>query len=101
MIPTNMTAINEQNTAFADKEEKENNELENLVGDMGSDNSGSNNAGGEEDIFDKQLKESALDDHKSLKDSMMDTYRETMSSLNEDDINNTKKQEVNKTLSFA
>ena len=92
MIPTNMTAINENNKAFAVKEEKENNELENMVGDLVSDSSGPSAAVGEdEDVFDKQLKESAMDDHKSLKDSMMDTYRETMNSLNEDDINNTKK----------
>ena len=100
-----MTEIKEHNKDFAAKEEKENEDLESMIGDITSEGSAedktSGSSGGSDDIFDKELKESAKDDHRSLKDSMMDTYRETMNSMNEDDINNTKKQQGNKTLSFA
>jgi hypothetical protein len=65
-----MTEIRERNKQFAEKEDAENKDLENMVGDIG----GSDKSSGDDDIFDKQLKESAKDDHKSLKESMIETY---------------------------
>jgi hypothetical protein len=72
-----MTEIVEKNKQFAEKEDAENKDLENMVGDIG----GSDKTTDEEDIFDKELKESARDDHKSLKQTMIETYKETMKDL--------------------
>lgn len=82
MLPTNLTEIKENNQKFAEKEKKENEDLENMVGDISG---GGGGDGGDEDIFDRQLKESAKDDHMSLKESMIETYKDTMHSLNQDD----------------
>lgn len=75
-----MSEINAKNKQFAEKEEKENKELENMVDDMGSDREG------EEDLFDREMKHEAKDDHKSLKEDMMETYKETMHELNQEDV---------------
>lgn len=70
-----MTEIKEHNKQFAEKEDAENKDLENMVGDISSKSSE------EDDMFDREMKESAKDDHKSLKESMIETYKETMHDL--------------------
>lgn len=73
-----MTEIQEHNRQFAEKEDAENKDLENMVGDLADKNSE------EDDIFDREMKASAKDDHKSLKQSMIETYKETMHELTDD-----------------
>ena len=90
-----MTEIEEKNKKFAEKEDEENKDLENMVGDIG----GNDKTSDDEDIFDKELKESAKDDHKSLKQTMIETYKETMKDLTES--KEEQKPEQKKELSFA
>lgn len=91
-----MTEINEHNRLFAEKEAKENKELESMVGDL-ADNEKSSD--GDDDIFDKEMKMSVQDDHKSLKESMLETYKETMHDLEAEDM--VPKKEEKKPLTYA
>jgi hypothetical protein len=90
MIPTNMTAINEHNEEFKKIEEKENKDLESMVGDISS---GSSEGG---DMFDRELSAAGKDDNKPLKDTLLDTYKDTAAALGQD-VNPVKEEKhVNK-----
>ena len=77
MIPTNMTAIKENNRKLQAQEDKEDSDLE-TIGDISKDSSSAGSTSSESgDLFDREMADSAKDDHKPLQESLMETYHET------------------------